>query len=53
MNYRCTNNIVTAAREVIKNNRTELNKSLQTEASDGDSIDLRVEYDGEEEASSS
>ena len=50
LNYRCTNNIVTAAREVIKNNRYRADKSLQTEASDGDLIDLQVEPDGDSEA---
>ena len=50
LNYRCTNNIVTAAREVIKNNRYRAEKSLQTEAPDGDLIDLQVEPDGDAEA---
>jgi len=49
-NYRSTQNILTAANEVISNNRMRKAKSLWTDAGDGDKIILRALNDQVSEA---
>jgi DNA helicase-2/ATP-dependent DNA helicase PcrA len=49
-NYRCSSNIVNAARELIKNNKFRVSKNLFTSNPPGDAIDLYVEDDNELEA---
>lgn len=49
-NYRCTGNIVNAASAMIANNTKRAEKTLYTNSSDGDPIELRTETDGQMEA---
>ncbi|SMF66810.1 ATP-dependent helicase [Pseudobacteriovorax antillogorgiicola] len=49
-NYRCSGNIVKAASTMIAKNVNRAEKTLFTEAHEGDSIDLHIESDGEMEA---
>ena len=49
-NYRSTQQILSAASELISNNRGRLGKTLWTEAKGGDPIEVRAVWDGESEA---
>ncbi|WP_417666632.1 DNA helicase II [Pseudidiomarina sp.] len=49
-NYRSTNNILTAANQVIANNSGRLGKELWTEGSSGDPIDLYAAFNEMDEA---
>jgi DNA helicase-2/ATP-dependent DNA helicase PcrA len=49
-NYRSTPHILAAASAVIANNSDRLGKTLWTEISDGEKIQVRSVWDGEEEA---
>ena len=49
-NYRSTQQILTAASEMIANNRGRLGKTLWTESEGGEPIEVRAVWDGESEA---
>ncbi len=49
-NYRSTGNILSAANEVIKNNKGRKGKNLWTDVGDGDLIDVYTAFDERDEA---
>jgi DNA helicase-2/ATP-dependent DNA helicase PcrA len=49
-NYRSTQQILSAASEMIANNRGRLGKTLWTEAESGEPLQIRAVWDGESEA---
>ena len=50
-NYRSTGNILTASQKVINKNKTRTEKTLFTEAGDGEPVDIESLYDENAEAS--